>query len=371
MSIRAQKTASTPWSALFFALLGLVWCGYVAFPSANSAPCLSSGCELFRDSRFAGISLWWVGGAYFFLLTVVCLRNHYLLARFMASVALFLDALLLLAMFFTAPCFDCLIVALFFGLTFYSLRSAGEGWFVNSQTPSLMLPIWFGLFLGNAVLVANEHLPQYAIGGSRSDVRIYFSPSCEACRAALLTADGAAMLYPVEEREGDLDAIIRLAALLQANVPVREAVSRSLDPNEALPPLPFYRRILLSVQVLRNKAAMMRQGFRVLPVIQMSGMPSSTVDALRSSGAPAPGRTSRGNAAPRRDEGASPYAPPETAVNSPLPEEGRMTPRSGASDTEASPSGPLPADADHLPDFLLQNAQDLTGCSRDSGQPCD
>ena len=356
MSIRTRSNA-TPWAALLFALLGLAWCGYVAFPTGNPAPCATSGCALFRDSRIAGISLWWVGGAYFFLLAIVCLRGNRPLARLMAMVALFLDSVLLVVMFFTAPCFDCLVVAVFLGLTYYHLRSAGDGgWFVTPQSPSLLLPIWFGLLLGNAVLAINEQLPLTSMGNSRSaDVRNFFSPSCKACRAAILASGNAAALYPVEEKDGDIDSIIRLGALLKANVPLREALPRSIDPNEPMPHLPFYERMLLSVQLVRNKAVVLRQGFRALPMIQINGMPVGA-DALgdkREHESPSGGASSDSpvyNLSPS-------YADP--------PASGGMSPRNPSSPGNARGQG----DGGNLPDFL-HNADDLSRCAQGTGQPC-
>ena len=358
MSIRTRSNA-TPWAALLFALLGLAWCGYVAFPTGNPAPCATSGCALFRDSRIAGISLWWVGGAYFFLLAIVCLRGNRPLARLMAMVALFLDSVLLVVMFFTAPCFDCLVVAVFLGLTYYHLRSAGDGgWFVTPQSPSLLLPIWFGLLLGNAVLAINEQLPLTSMGNSRSaDVRIFFSPSCKACRAAILASGNAAALYPVEEKDGDIDSIIRLGALLKANVPMREALPRSIDPNEPVPHLPFYERMLLSVQLVRNKAVVLRQGFRALPMIQINGMPVGA-DALgdrRDSGDAGHGARTPDGPVYNLDPS---YADPSAS--------GGMSPRNPSSPGNARGQG----DGGNLPDFL-HNADDLSRCVQGTGQPCN
>lgn len=399
MAIRVRSNA-TPWAALFFALLGLVWCGYIAFPTGNPAPCATSGCALFRDSRIAGVSLWWVGGAYFFLLLIACLRGNRMMARFMAAVALFLDSLLLVVMFLTAPCFDCLVVAVFFGLTYYCLRSGGEDWFVARQAPSLLLPIWFGLFLGNAVLAANEQIPMFTMGNSRSnDVRIYFSPSCNACRAAILASGNAAALYPIEENAGDTDSIIRLNAFLKANVPMREALSRSIDENEPVPHLPFHERMILSLQLVRNKAMVLRQGFRALPVIEMNGMPvAGTTPAERkrellpprfpetrseqpreepvytldpSYGEPS---STEGTAQERSSrtggDAGDQHDPAQPGVNGEQSNRGRNTsaPPPPGCDIRYGASGQT--DLGSLPDFL-QNAEDLARCSRKLGQPCD
>ncbi len=349
------QVKSTPWASLFFALLGLIWCGYVAFPTANPAPCSTSGCALFRDFTFSGISLWWVGGAYFFLLAVLCLRGHRSLARFMAMLALFADAVLLLVMFLTAPCVQCLIVAALMGLCYYTLRKpAPDGWFAGVETaPSLLLPIWFGLLLGNAALAMNEQLPLYALGNTRSSEaelrpRIFFSPSCGACREALSHFGNAAILYPVMEKEQDFDAIVRFAALLKANVPVHEAVSRSIDPDAPVPALALHERSLLSVQLFRNKAALMRQGFRGLPLVQINAWQGAR---------PTPLESSTKEPAPWPQGAAHEYAPSSAPPSdeTPGPEE---------------PDYTQPAPVEQLPDFLSDPGA-LTQCGGENAKPCE
>ncbi|MDR2488508.1 MAG: hypothetical protein LBD42_03320 [Desulfovibrio sp.] len=379
MSIRARSNVYIPWTSLVFALLGLAWCGYILFPSSNSAPCATSGCALFRDSLIAGVSLWWAGGLYFFLLAIACLRGNRELARFMALVALFLDTVLLVVMLFTAPCFDCLVTAAFLGLTYSCLCYGGDGWFVSRRTPSVLLPIWFGFFLSNALLAANEQIPLYSMGNSRStDVRIYFSPSCEACRSAILMSGNAAALYPVEEKNGDMDSIIRLQALLRGNVPLREALARSITPEEPVPHLPFHERLFLAVQLMRNKAAVLRQGFRALPLIQINGMPADKT---------APMEGIRERPPHTKDENGHSLKEP---VHSPAVSRGE---EHGASGGGKPQQGPAPESTDgqsqpeivrrsspdergqsvpeSLPDFLLQNSDELSRCSRTSGAPCN
>ena len=273
---------STPWATLFFALLGLIWCGYIAFPTASPAPCVSSGCELLRDFRLAGVSLWWGGGAYFFLLAILCLKGSRSAVRILAMLALFADALLLLAMFFIAPCVDCLIVGAILGLCYCtSLRPAPDSMFTGTETTrSILLPVWFGLFLGNVALALDERIPQYVLGNTRtSEVRVYFSPSCKACREAISTLGNAAALYPVMENEQDFDAIVRFAALLGANVPAHEAILRSINEHEPTPSLFPHERAILRLQLLRNKAHLFRQGFRALPLVQVNGWPSERPSA--------------------------------------------------------------------------------------------
>lgn len=388
---------STLWSTLFFALLGLVWCGYMAFPTASPPPCATSGCALFRDTKFAGLSLWGVGGAYFFLLAILCLRGSRRLARPLALLALLADAVLLLVMFLTAPCFDCLVAALFIGLCYYTLRVGGDGWFQEKPGPSVLLPIWLGLFLGNAVLAGNEMLPLHRMGGAeKAEVRIFFSPSCPACREALIAFGDRAALYPVLENEGDMDNILRLEAFYASGMPMAEALSRSLDPDEAVPFLSLPDRLLLDLQLLRNKAALMRQGFRALPLIQINGMPGRKTTSLeRPVG---PGRRDSQEAAHATPKAPPLPATPDQAASAPAT--GALTPLEGGPEAAAGSGNATAYPLDHglgpvsgnatqnfapegtmtpepyvgtgietLPDFLDEGG--LRRCGGDAPEPCD
>lgn len=316
----------------------------MAFPTTAPSPCSTSGCALFRDSRFAGISLWWVGGAYFFLLTVICLKGNRSLARMLAGVALFLDAILLGIMFLTAPCFDCLVVAALMGMCYYTVRSSTftKGWFTGAEhARSLLLPVWFGLLLGNSALAANEFLPPYNIGDPQTkELSVYFSPSCPACRDALLTFGVTAALYPVDESREDFDSILRLATLLKADIPMEDALRRCLDRDEPMPELPAYERTLLRMQILRNKAALMRQGFRALPLILVNGMPGGHPSTS----------LERPSLMPREQS-------PDPAASSDL------------SQPQAEPQTDAPPPTE-VPDFL-NDPGPLRQCGGDSPEPCD
>jgi hypothetical protein len=276
---RSAQSASIPWGVVLYSLLGLAWCGYIAFPAgadATSGLCSTSGCLLLQDFSVGGISLWWVGGAYFFFLAFFCLRGAWRLVWGLSRLALFLDALLLLLMFFTGPCTNCLVAGVFFGLTAFAARPAPGGWFLEAPSQPLLLMLWLGLFLGNVVLALDESMPRLAMGASaRKEVRLFFSPSCAACREALVTIGPEAALYPVSEREGDTEAILRLSLLLDAHVPMAEAVARCRDSREILPELSLPRRLLLEVQLLRNKILLLRQGADSLPLVQINGLPGA------------------------------------------------------------------------------------------------
>ena len=323
--LKNSPSAPVPWGVLFYSLLGLAWCGYVAFPIGSETPglCATSGCLLLRDFALAGISLWWAGGVYFFLLAVLCLRGAWRLVWIFSRLALFLDAALLLVMFFTGPCVNCLVAGIFFGLTAFAARPAPGGWFLEAPPQPLLLTLWLGLFLGNVVLAVNESVPYLALGNTaRQEVRLFFSPSCPTCREALVALGPEAALYPILEQEGDLEAILRLSALLDAQVPMSEAVARCRDPGEPVPELSLLRRLILEIHLLRNKILLLRQGVDSLPLIQINGLP---------------GAVSGGNA--------------------PLPANG-----SGAPDRSGGEG--------RIPDFL-RDLSTLNRCPQGSAKPCD
>jgi hypothetical protein len=213
-------------------------------------------------------------------MALLSLRGKRIAARLLAMSALAADSVLLFIMFFTAPCFDCLVVAAFIGLVYYSLRGEPDGWFLMPSGPSLLLPVWFGLFLGNSVLAADEMLPRHILGDENAEVSIFFSPSCPACRAALASIGSAAALYPVAEEADDTDRIIKFASYLREGLSAGDAAERSMDPAQPVPEYSLFNRAVLAVQLLRNKSALLRQGVRALPLIRISGMPGFGATSL-------------------------------------------------------------------------------------------
>ena len=278
MALR-HNSLTPPWSALLFALMGLLWCGYVVFPSGTQEPCVMSGCAISKELMFGGLSLWWVGGAYFFFLMIICLRGKRHIAWRLAQVALVLDSLLLLVMFFTGPCSDCLVVALFFFLTARALRPTVSGGYAGSDAPVhfAMFPLWIGLFLGNVVTAGNEAIPHWSIGKETSqNVRLYFSPSCPACRDAVIALGDTVTLFPVAKEQGDFDAIVRFYSNVNQGMPAAESLRQAMAEDAPVPRLPLTDRFLLHIQLFRNKTAVMRHGAtQPMPLILINGMPSS------------------------------------------------------------------------------------------------
>lgn len=316
MSIQSgRQQVGTPWGAIFFALLGLIWCGYVAFPTSVDTQCITSGCDISRSFSIGGVSLWWIGGAYFFVLILLCLRGRRYFAWRLSQLALLLDTLLLGIMFFTGPCFDCLVVAVFIGLTTWLLRPPASGWFKGENTSShFLLPLWFGLLLGNSVVAINESAPRWVIANEHSSsiIRVHFAPSCPWCREAVkvLGAKEKALLYPVLEEESDFNALLRFEAYIAEGMSVDEAIDACLDETAPLPHVSFARQMAMRVQLLRNKNFLFKHPQRSLPLIEINGMPVTWI--LQSSLPP----TSAPTRLPQQNQ---PEAPAQPFIDEPLP----------------------------------------------------
>ena len=275
----ALQTTRIPWGAFFLALLGGIFCGLEAGPWQELLPCPGSGCRLFRDVAIQGISLWWFGLAGFAAIALLCLWRLRPQAYFAAAVGLFRDILLLVLMFFTAPCISCLGAALLFALVFLCLRrpdtgsAARYGQERQRLNPSILFFVWLVLFLANIGAAANEKLGAWAIAGNEdSPRRVYFSPSCPACREAVRHLDGQAAFIPLLEQEGDFDAIARMQVGLKAGGSVFEALEQA-NTGSGKADLSLIEATLLRIRLLRNKGIVMGLGFEQIPLIMINGMP--------------------------------------------------------------------------------------------------
>lgn len=289
MPLNSSRYKSTPpLMALFCALLGLAWCGYVAFPTSLTEPCLTSGCAVTKNFAIAGISLWWIGGGCFFIISFLCLRNMRFLAWHFSRLVLFFDALFLLLMLVTGPCFDCLVVAFFFAVTNYLLRPTPETWFLKeTEIPRfVLLPIWLGLFVANSILAINETTPALTMTTETSNpsVRVYFAPSCPACRDAVMTFGEQAELFPVLESDSDFGVIYRMQELLVQGATPQKALSEAMDSPASLENIPLSKKFFLAIGLLRNKANLFKHGFTSLPLIEVNGMPKAWISKKGSLG---------------------------------------------------------------------------------------
>ena len=296
------------WAGICVALVGALFCGLQVAPNGDSLPCPSTGCDLFQDFAIYGVSLWWVGVAYFIFMVLLCLRRARTFALTVATMALAADAVLLGIMLLTAPCVACLGAAAFIGVLFFVLRQHMANKSTAPSKPSVLFMLWFGLFVAVAANIGTELLPSWQLHGPQNaERRIYFSPSCPACRDAVIVFADSAAFFPVAERDSDYAAIYRMREALNSGKTLVEAlaVADSEGATEPASMETLWFRLLL----LRNKATVLRLGFDKLPLIFINGMPRSLRPGSEIS-APQP-ETSRSV------YGASADLPPElTAIDS-------------------------------------------------------
>lgn len=259
------------------ALIGAVYCALLALPTVTPAPveipCASSGCVLFQDFTIYGVSLWWAGVAYFVLVMALCLRKEHGIALFMATAALLADAVLLAVMLITAPCAACLGAGAIIGLFFLVLRRHATYRLMPAPGPSFVFLAWAGLFVAAALSAGSELVAplSFAENGNR-EKRVYFSPSCPACRDAVTVFAGNAVFFPVAERSSDYAAIRIMQEELEKGKTIVEALRASAGATEE----PFsLNAVFFRLQLLRNKAEVAKLGFGQLPLIMINGMPEN------------------------------------------------------------------------------------------------
>lgn len=261
---------------LLLAVLGAVFCAWSA--SGNSLNfCVTAGCMLFQDFTVAGVSMWWFGSGAFVLLAILALAGRPWLGVLAGAFCVLADVILLSIMLVTAPCVGCLFAALLFALCYATFRQS-SGRRGQAPTRSWLLPIWGLLFVVNIGAIIRAEVSTWAIAGPEdATVRVYFSPSCSACREAITALSGRVNVafYPIEENGDDVNAIVAMAAALEKGASVADA----LTAGKAEQPLSIWKSyspdmLLLRFRLLRNKAHVMAAGSQTVPFIEYQGMPA-------------------------------------------------------------------------------------------------
>lgn len=296
------------WLSVCIALAGAVYCAAQVAPLPVSVPCPGNGCALFHDFTVFGISLWWMGAAYFAVMAILCYRRAYGLAGLASAAALGADAFLLAVMLATASCISCLGAGLFIALLFFVLRRHSRAK-TDLPTPSFLLFAWGGLFFAALMFAGTETLGPWQLDGPQNaERRVYFAPSCPACRDAVTVFAGSAAFIPVAENADDHAAIYGMQKALAEGKTMVQALDAVMKAqrNGAIAKPSFPNSLILQIKLARNKAEVMRLGFKQLPLIMINGMPQS----LRHAPAPSRPVPARPSAAPGKYDTA-PGLPPE------------------------------------------------------------
>ncbi|MBD5641937.1 MAG: hypothetical protein HDQ91_05920 [Desulfovibrio sp.] len=266
---------------LVLGLLAIAFCIWSALGNDVNI-CVTTGCTLYEDFSIAGISLWWVGTAAFAILCIFALLGQREAGRFLAGLFLLGDIGLLLLMAFTAPCVSCLVIALFFALSYFLFRRQGQQGGRNNQAqplrPSILLWVWLALFVVNLGQVARSQLDVWPILAESDDgnLRMFFSPECRYCIQGIDEYSGNinVSFYPIAENEAEIAQIDRMIDKLNEGMSLAEALAQSRGASfdsfwSAWNP----DTILLRFRLLRNKAHIFAQGSQSVPFFERKGLP--------------------------------------------------------------------------------------------------
>lgn len=269
--------------------------------------CVTEGCALFQNFTVAGVSMWWIGVTGFLTLALCAAFGAAAAGAVLTALGLLADVALLAIMLVTAPCFNCLVVALVLPVNYVLFRNAikENGRKKQSCHFSALLGIWLLFFIVNVGAVLQSFALPWAFlappeGAPSAPVQIYISPSCPACRDLMNSTNQGtpAAWYPVAEQDSDLAVIAEMARLLDNGSPLNEALSKALAAKPVLSPLRLLQpdTLLLQLRLWKNKAHVLRAGSERLPFVEYRGLPAHMVpQAKKPEPAPTPTLTIQPN----------------------------------------------------------------------------
>lgn len=272
---------------LLVALLGAAFCAWSA--SGNELNlCFTAGCSLYQDVTIAGISLWWAGVGAFLFLGFLAVFGRPWFGIIAAGACLLADALLLLLMMLTAPCVACLAGAVLFALCYVTFRQTAARRGIDTGR-SVLLYAWAVLFIINIGAVVRAETGTWAmLGPQDATVRVYFSPSCKACRETVTALSGRVNVafYPVAENEADWASILAMKHAVNTGASMGEAILAKAAPSQGFWADYTSDILLLRFRLLCNRAHVLSAGSQTLPFVEYQGMPSGL--ARRDQPAPTP-----------------------------------------------------------------------------------
>ncbi|HIW01394.1 MAG TPA: hypothetical protein H9894_09455 [Candidatus Desulfovibrio intestinipullorum] len=275
-----KSSVTTSRTTAIICAAGILFCLWV-YAGTGEQVCFTAGCSLYQQSSVAGLPLWWIGVAGFAVLGLLALAGKLALAYMAAWLGLLIDAGLLALMLLTAPCFNCLIVAVLLMAAFVSLRRGVQdrSWSAQKQGRSVLVLVWSFFFICNVGIVLKSSVPLWDISDNAEDasVRMFFSPSCSKCRqgVAQLSGNIDVAFYPVAETDWDVKRIAHMQESLAGGMNMYEAFMAS-STVERPTTLELYSpsMIALRLKLLCNMAHIYMDGGRVVPYIEYRGLPA-------------------------------------------------------------------------------------------------
>ncbi len=281
--------------ALFISLLAVAFSAWNVW-AKDSTFCLTEACQVFDDFAVLGISLWFYSFVFFSISSILLILKQSKFVYILSFLALLGDAFLLALMMITAPCFNCLIIALFTALFFLSLHFSN----IKVGFPWLFV-IWLCLFIINVGALAKNATQPFAIyynpaqveNTQNSSMRIYFSPSCTSCNELVntlgtleKTTQGDIAWYPVAENEEDIILIRQMQMYIDEGDNLKTSLEKTLaNPMKASlsTAIPDF---IMQLKILINQSHLNQRGTSRIPFVEYTGLPShlkqvSPLDNLR------------------------------------------------------------------------------------------
>lgn len=266
---------------LLLSLLAFGFCLWTALGNDVNI-CVTTGCTLYQDFSVFGLSLWWYGSGAFALLALCAMAGFSVIGRILSALFLLGDIVLLILMMITAPCVNCLVIAVFFCLSYFYFCKA-DPQFLRSRDEekpprSILILCWLFLFVINLGAVARSQMEIWPILDENGEGkgRLFFSPSCHFCREGINYFSGKVYMafYPVADNDTDIYRIAKMMDLLDQGYNVADALAKSADfaaPDffSAIKP----RLLILRLRLLINKAHVLSAGSPGVPFIEYLGLP--------------------------------------------------------------------------------------------------
>lgn len=262
------------------AIAGMIFCILSALGVETF--CATSGCAITADFSFFGISLYWVGAIAFAGFVIVRVLGARKLALLYAMFFLLFDIGFLIAMSFMAPCLSCLIVACFiFLIAFFTwIEARRKSMPTATKAIGYVMVAWMFFLSPNVLSVLSELLgPSPVHGTAQSPIKIFFSPTCPACKEMVVEVVEAnpdqVALYPVGKGEKDMRKICALKCNYEKSGDIQSALDVCWS-GDCKGELSFVEQVKLNLKAWRNKNHIARMGKNSVPVMITQVMPEQS-----------------------------------------------------------------------------------------------
>ncbi len=268
--------------SLLVVAIGIAFSAWNVF-AKESVFCVTDACHVVDNFVIFGLSLWVYSLVASVVLAFLLLRKKTKLALVLLALALLGDTLLLVLMLFTAPCFNCLIIALIFAVL-CALLALHE----NKKIVLAIVGVWGLLFIINAGAIVGTLAKPYAIYANPANVndpqnatmRIYFSPSCPSCKELVnllgtldATTQGDISWYPVTESSADIALVRQMSEKIASGMDLKDAFNETIANPETFAIDNVVDDFIMQIRLLINQANLSDRGTTRIPFVEYTGMP--------------------------------------------------------------------------------------------------